>query len=186
VEEVLLPALAAHLLDAAPSTPEYEFGWRHATGWLSALKRLSAPASSDQAVLVFDATFRCEFDAIHAQALELVLRRAGMRTLSLTPTLDPARLGRALRALSPTAVVLTGRGTSLDAIGKLVYAVRGVAREAIVCDYRGAVPDTVASTVCRLGDSVIAARDRLVDRLAAPVAPAVRSTVLQSRSAQSA
>jgi len=186
VEEVLLPALAAHLLDAAPSTPEYEFGWRHATGWLSALKRLSAPASSDQAVLVFDATFRCEFDAIHAQALELVLRRAGMRTLSLTPTLDPARLGRALRALSPTAVVLTGRGTSLDAIGKLVYAVRGVAREAIVCDYRGAVQDTVASTVCRLGDSVIAARDRLVDRLAAPVAPAVRSTVLQSRSAQSA
>ncbi|HWF73361.1 MAG TPA: MerR family DNA-binding transcriptional regulator [Solirubrobacteraceae bacterium] len=168
VEEVLLPALAAQLVDSEPTTPEYQFAWRHATGWLSALKRLAPPASRPHSVLVFDATAPCDFDAVHAQALELLLRRAGMRTLSLTPALDPSRLGRALRALGPTAVVLTGRRTSLETIGKLVYAVRGVAQAALVCDYRGAVPDTGASTVCRLGDEVIAARDRLIERLDAP------------------
>jgi DNA-binding transcriptional MerR regulator len=186
VEEVLLPALAALLVDSQPASAEYEFAWRHATGWLSALKRLSPPASRDQAVLVFDATIPCDFDALHAQALELLLRRAGLRTLSLTPSVDPTRLGRALRALAPTAVVLTGRRTSLDTIGKLVYAVRSVAQTALVCDYRGAVPDTGASTVCRLGEEVIAARDHLIERLDAPARSGARSAPLPSRTARSA
>jgi hypothetical protein len=54
---------------------------------------------------------------------------------------------------------------SLDSIGRLVYAVRSVVHEAQVFDYRGAVPDTGASTVCRLGDTPIAARDLLLARL---------------------
>jgi DNA-binding transcriptional MerR regulator len=182
VEEVLLPSIASLLIESEPVTAEYEFAWRHATGWLSALKRLAPPASREQSVLVFDATVPCDFDALHAQALELLLRRSGMRTLALTPALDPARLGRALRALAPTAVVLTGRRTSLETIGKLVYAVRGVAQTALICDYRGAVPDTGASTVCRLGDEVIAARDQLVERLEASAQPAP----LRSRAARSA
>jgi DNA-binding transcriptional MerR regulator len=182
VEEVLLPSIASLLVESEPITPEYEFAWRHATGWLSALKRLAPPASREHSVLVFDATVPCDFDALHAQALELLLRRAGMHTLALTPALDPARLGRALRALAPTAVVLTGRRTSLETIGKLVYAVRGVAHTALICDYRGAVPDTGASTVCRLGDQVIAARDQLVERLEAPA----QMAPLRSRAARSA
>jgi len=48
-----------------------------------------------------------------------------------------------------------------------VYAVRSIAREVAVFDYRGAVPDTGASTVSRLGDSPIAARDALLSRLEA-------------------
>ena len=59
------------------------------------------------------------------QALELLLRRAGLRTLVLTAGIDPARLGRALRALRPGALVLGGGRAALDAVGRLVYAVRG-------------------------------------------------------------
>jgi hypothetical protein len=116
--------------------------------------------------MIFDASAPCDLDALHAQALEVVLRRSGVRTLSLTPAIDLTRLGRALRALEPRAVVLTGRRVSLDSIGRLVYAVRSVAREVAVFDYRGAVPDTGASTVHRLGDSPLAARDGLLARLA--------------------
>jgi DNA-binding transcriptional MerR regulator len=164
IEEVLLSAVATHA-EAGDSTAEYEFAWRHATGWLSALKRLSPPASRPNGVLLFDASTPCDLDGLHAQALELVLRRAGLRTLSLTSSVEPARLGRAIRALDPSAVVLTGRRASLDVIGRLVYAVRGSVQDVVVFDYRGAVPDTGASTVCRLGETPIAARDTLLARL---------------------
>jgi len=166
MEDVLIPAVAWHF-DPERTIPEYEFAWRHATAWLSALKRLSPPASRPEGILVFDASARLELDALHAQALELLLRRSGIRTLALSPAVEPVRLGRALRALAPNAVVLTGRRVALDEIGRLVYAVRGVAQEAVVFDYRGAVPDTGASTVCRLGDKPLAARDALLERLEA-------------------
>ena len=104
-------------------------------------------------MIIFDAAAPCDLDALHAQALELIVRRAGLRTLSLRARIDPARLGRALRGLHPRAVVLTGHRVSLDAIGRLVYAVRGVVQTVVVFDYRGAVPDTGASTVCRLGET---------------------------------
>jgi hypothetical protein len=115
--------------------------------------------------MIFDASTTCDLDSVHAQALELMLRRAGLRTLSLTPAIEPSRLGRALRALEPTAIVLTGHRVSLDAIGRLVYAVRSVTREVAVFDYRGAVPDTGASTVIRLGHSPVAARDTLLSHI---------------------
>jgi DNA-binding transcriptional MerR regulator len=159
IEEILLAAVAAHE-SADGVTAEYEFGWRHGTGWLSAL-----PAARPEGVLIFDASMAPELDALHAQALELVLRRAGMRTLSLTPAIEPTRLGRALRALDPRVVVLTGRHASLDAIGRLVYSVRSVAQDVLVFDYRAAVPETGASTVFRLGSQPIAARDLLLTRL---------------------
>jgi len=127
--------------------------------------RLSPPASRAEGVLIFDASVPCDLDSLHAQALELVLRRAGMRTLMLTPAIQLARLGRAMRALDPNAVVLTGRRVSLDSIGRLVYAVRTIVQEVVVFDYRGAVPDTGASTVCRLGETPIHARDTLLTRL---------------------
>ncbi len=115
------------------------------------MKRLSPPATRPEGVLVFDASTPNDLDALHAQALELVLRRAGLRTLTMTPAIDPTRLPRAVRALMPEAVVLTGRRATLDTIGRLVYTVRGLVQEASVFDYRGAVPDTGASTVLRLG-----------------------------------
>ena len=164
IEEVLLDAVTS-LFAPGPTTAEYEFAWRHAAGWLSAQRRLAPPASRRDGVMIFDASSPCDLDAIHAQALEVVLRRAGLRTLALTPSIELTRLGRALRALNPSAVILTGRRVSLDSIGRLVYAVRSIVREVVVFDYRSAVPDTGASTVFRLGDSPVAARDALLSRL---------------------
>jgi DNA-binding transcriptional MerR regulator len=164
IEDVLLEAVAA-IADRDPLTPEYEFAWRYATGWMAALKRLSPPARLPQGVLVLDASSLLELDALHAQALELVLRRAGLRTLSLSPALDPSRLGRALRALRPWAVILTGRSTSLDAVARVIYAARGVRNDALVFDFGGAIPDTGATTVTRLGSDAVVARDRLLERL---------------------
>ena len=169
IEEVLLEAVAAHADEAASgSTPEYEFGWRYATAWLSAIKRLSPPATHSAGVLVLDASAPLELDALYAQSLELMLRRGGVRTLSLSTAISPTRLARALPALAPRAVVLAGRGISLDALGRLVYSVRSVAQRAEVFDFRGAVPDTGASTVRRLGQTPLNARDLLLGRLEHP------------------
>lgn len=166
IEEVLLEGVAAHADEAAASsTPEYEFGWRYATAWLSALKRLSPPATRTAGVLVLDASRPLELDALYAQSLELMLRRAGVRTLSLSTAITPSRLARALPALDPRAVVLAGRGITLDALGRLVYSVRSVAHRAQILDFRGAVPDTGASTVRRLGETPLAARDVLLAQL---------------------
>jgi MerR family transcriptional regulator, light-induced transcriptional regulator len=170
IEEVLLDAVSS-LSEPGANSAEYEFAWRHAVGWLSAQRRLAPPATRREGVMIFDASTTCDLDAVHAQALEVVLRRAGLRTLSLTPSIEVARLGRALRALNPSAVVLTGRRVSLDSIGRLVYAVRSMVHEVVVFDYRGAVPDTGASTVFRLGDSPVAARGALLTRLQHASAP---------------
>jgi len=163
IEEVLLPAVDAHAATDG-ATPAYEFGWRHATGWLSAYKRLAPPAARPEGVLILDPWTPGETETLHAQALELVLRRAGLRTLSLMPATDRGRLGRAIRALDPRAVVLCGRAP-LDVIARLIYSVRSIASGVTVFDFRGAVPDTGASTVVRLGDSCIAARDCLLAEL---------------------
>jgi hypothetical protein len=178
IEEVLLDSVGT-LCEPGASTAEYEFAWRHAVGWLSAQRRLAPAATRRDGIMIFDASAPCDLDAVHAQALEVVLRRAGLRTLALTPAIDVTRLGRALRALSPSAVVLTGRRVSLDSIGRLIYAVRTIARQVVVFDYRSAVPDTGASTVHRLGETPVAPRDALLlaleqaaARANAPAAPA--------------
>jgi len=173
VEEMLLPAVA----DQAPAqrlTPAFEFAWRHATGWLSAHKRLTSPATRAVGVLILDPWTPFTLETLNAQALELVLRRAGLRTLSLTPATDRGRLGRAIRALEPRAVVLCGRAP-LDDVARLIYAVRSISGRVTVFDFRGAVPDTGASTVVRLGDSATAARERLLEALDATRASAAGS-----------
>jgi DNA-binding transcriptional MerR regulator len=166
IEEVLLQAVSAHADEAGhANTPEYEFGWRYATGWLSALKRLSPPAAGAASVLVLDASAPLELDGLYAQSLELMMRRAGVRTLSLSTAITASRLVRALPALAPSVVVLAGRSITLDVLGRLVYSVRSVVRGVQVFDFRGAVPDTGASTVRRLGQTPLAARDLLLATL---------------------
>jgi MerR family transcriptional regulator, light-induced transcriptional regulator len=164
IEELLLPAVADHAA-RGHSCAAYQFAWRHATGWLSALKRLAPPATRHQGVLILDAWTAPDLDTLHAQALEVILRRAGLRTLSLSAAIDRARLGRALRALDPSAVVLSGEGISLDEIARIVYAVRSAVPGVAVFDYRTAVPDTGASTISRLGQLPVGARDELLARL---------------------
>jgi hypothetical protein len=162
VEEILLPAVGALGEGPERQSPEYGFGWRWATGWLAAQMRTAPPAHRAEGILVIDATRPLDLDALHAQALEMVLRRAGVRTLALPVDLDPLRVGRALVALTPSAVVLVGRHASLDTIGRLIYAARRTGNEVGVYDFRGALPETGATTVPRLGERPLAAREKLL------------------------
>jgi hypothetical protein len=167
IEEVLLPTVEA--LAPAPGalpTPEYGFSWRYATGWLAATQRTAPPASRAEGVLVFDASHPPDAEALQAQALELVLRRGGLRTLTLTADSDPNRLSHAISALDPRAVVLTGHGASLDALGRLVFTARRVAGEDVaILDYRGAIPHAGSSTVEILPDGPLAAREAILARI---------------------
>lgn len=170
VEEVLL--VAVEELDDGDRTPEMGFAWRYATGWLAAAQRVAPPAHRVDGVLIFDASGMLDVDALHVQALELSLRRSGVRTLTLAVELDTERVSRALRALMPSAVVLAGRRATMDTLGRLVYAARRHAPGVDVVDFRGALPGSGASTVTRLGNTPLAARDVLLDRMAGLPAPA--------------
>jgi MerR family transcriptional regulator, light-induced transcriptional regulator len=168
VEGVLLPAVGAlaggdgvQRHDAPAGSPEYCFAWRYATGWLAAAQRVAPPSTRHEGVLIFDASRPLHVDALHTQALELFLRRGGLRVLALPIDLDSNRVGNALRALQPSAVVLAGGGAELDTIGRLVYAARKSAGEIDVLDFRGALPDSGASTVTRIGPDAGGAADAL-------------------------
>lgn len=183
VEELLLPAVEALGTPDGPAPPEYHVGWRQATGWLAASTRLAPPALGGEGILVLDATASYDLDALYVQALELLLRRAGVRVLTLDVDVDPSRLTRALRALAPAGVVLTGRRASLDDLGHIVYAVRRTVPGVEVLDYRDALPDTGASTVRRLGSEPVQARDALLARLEESAAERTAAPVREARRA---
>ncbi len=164
IDELLLPAVGG-CSDPAGTIAEYEFAWRHGMGWLAAIGRLAAPAARSETILLIDASVPCDLDALYALALEVVLQRSGLRTFCLTPAIERSRLGRALRAISPTALILTGRRSSLDTIGRLIYTARSMHRGVFVFDYRGALPETRGSVISRLGDSPVAAKEALMAML---------------------
>jgi hypothetical protein len=173
VEEVLLPALdALGPLDGESPSAELGFALRWATGWLAAAKRVAPGATRPEGILIFDGTGQCDIDALHAQALELCLRRAGIRTLLLTAELDASRLAHVLQALTPRLVVLTGRRAWLDAVSRIAYQTRGAVELVEVLDFRGALGEAGHSSVARLGTSAVGARDLLLARLNADAQPA--------------
>lgn len=167
VEEVLLPAVEA-LGREAGEGPEHGFAWRWSTSWLAAAMRVTPAATREECIVLFDASANGDLEALHVQALELALRRRGLRTLTIAVTQDPARTARALHTLDPRAIVLAGHGAGLDTLGRLVFAARRIGGEALtICDFRGALPDTgaTASSVLRLGGESLAAVGQLVDAL---------------------
>jgi hypothetical protein len=173
VESVLLAALELLEEDSA----ERAFALRYTTGWLAAATRVAPPASREEGALIFDASRPGDLDAPYVQALELFLRRGGLRVLTLPVELEAERVGAALRALRPGAIVLAGSGTSADALGRLVYASRQAEPGVDVFDYRSALPETGASTVKRIGPGPTAAGEQLRERLTGVVLrhPAVAS-----------
>ena len=175
VEEVLLPAVAGlgGPEGEAPSA-ELGFAWRWATGWLAAAKRVAPAATRPEGVLIFDASAAGDMDALHAQALELCLRRAGIRTVMLAAELDAGRLAHVLGALNPRLVVLTGRRAGLEALSRIAYGSRRSSEHVELLDFRGALPEADQSSVPRLGTSAIGARDLLLARLNAHDEPARR------------
>jgi MerR family transcriptional regulator, light-induced transcriptional regulator len=178
VETVLLAAVGS-LHEEEGISPEYGFAWRYATGWLAAALRVAPPATAMEGVLLVDATCPPDLDALHVQALELFLRRSGLRVLALPAQLETTRLGHALRALRPRAMVLAGNRASLDTLGRLVYAARqGTEGTLEVLDYRGALPDTGASTVIRLAQEPWAAASTVRELLANRAPAAARPPAL--------
>jgi MerR family transcriptional regulator, light-induced transcriptional regulator len=180
-EEVLLPAVGL----LAEGSPERAFAGRYATGWLAAATRVAPPASREEGALIFDATQPATVEALAVQALQLFLRRAGLRVLTLPVELDPTRVGSALRALRPGAIVLAG-SCSPDVWGRLVYAARQAEPGVGVFEYRASpssasalAPDStpvpgaapapdpavVTSTVKRVGPGPGAAAEQLRERL---------------------
>jgi DNA-binding transcriptional MerR regulator len=157
VEEVLLAALRRLRQASEGQGAEYCFGWRHATAWLASFQRLSPPASRPHGVLIFDATSPLDLDSLYIQALELWLRRSGLRLLSLPTSIPPGRLGAALRALQPQLLILAGGPPKLDRLARLVYATRQLCPGVGVVEYRGGLPSSGASTVPSLPPASVAA-----------------------------
>ena len=175
IEELMLPALER--ADERPGRDaESEVGCRWATGWLHAARRLVPPATRSECVLMFDSSSRLSVEAIHVQALELALRRAGFRVLLLSIGLEQERLVRAIRATSPRAVVLCGAEATLDVVGRLVYSVRQVGADARVLEYRDAMPVTGSHSIPSLGTGLAEAAARLKGTLSQ--APSGRATSL--------
>ena len=150
---MLLPGIEALAQDGGHDGPEYGFAWRWATELARRHRCACTPAATrDEGVVIFDASGPCDVESLYAQALELALRRRGLRTLTLALGLDPARSARALHAIEPRAIVLAGRRADLDALGRLVFAARRDRRRRVaIFDFRGALPDSGASTVDAAG-----------------------------------
>ena len=115
VDEVLLPAL--EMAERGPGgAAELEHACRWATGWLHSARRLAPPATRPQGVLLLDSGTRIGRESVYVQALELFLRRAGLRVLVLSTDLADSRFANALRALQPVAVVICGEAAQLDVL----------------------------------------------------------------------
>ena len=100
VEELLLPAIDELAADPDREA-ELEFAARWATGWLHGARRLASAASRPAGILLLDSSRGSDAEAVHAQALDLALRRAGFRVLMLSDELGEERLERALRRARP-------------------------------------------------------------------------------------
>jgi MerR family transcriptional regulator, light-induced transcriptional regulator len=146
VEEMLLPAVDE--LGADPEREaELEFAARWATGWLHGARRLASTASRPAGILLLDASRGSDAEAVHAQALDLALRRAGFRVLMLSDELGEERMERALRALDPTAIVLCGPGADTPSAVQLVRRIREAGFDAPLFGFRasGLIGDAIPS-----------------------------------------
>jgi DNA-binding transcriptional MerR regulator len=146
VEELLLPAIDGLAADPDREA-ELEFGARWAMGWLHGARRLASTASRPAGILLLDSSTGNDAESVHAQALDLTLRRAGFRVLMLSSELGDERLERALRALDPTALVLCGPGADTPSAVKLVRKIREVGFEAPLFGFRtsGLLGDAIPS-----------------------------------------
>jgi DNA-binding transcriptional MerR regulator len=146
VEEMLLPAVDRLAADPEREA-ELEFAVRWATGWLHGARRLASVASRPAGVLLLDSSRGSEAEAVHVQALDLALRRAGFRVLTLSNELGDERLARALGALDPTAIVVCGPGADTASTVRLVRKIREAGFDAPLYGFRagGLIGDAVPS-----------------------------------------
>ena len=136
VEELLLPALD-ELAGEGRAGAELEFACRWAMGWLHGARRLASAASRPAGVLLLDSSTGQDLESVHVQALDLSLRRAGFRVLTLSSGLGDERLGRAMEALEPSAIIACGTGAAAAGIAAQALQ-QGV--DAPIFRYRGDGP----------------------------------------------
>lgn len=165
VDEVLLPAL-----DMAAARPgmeaELEHGCRWATGWLHQARRLAPTATREAGVLLLDSGSPLGVEAVYVQALELSLRRAGVRVLLLSAELAERRFRNALRALEPAAVVICGGEARLDTLAGPLRRIRAELDSGPqLYGYRAARLISGREGIPSLGDEPQPATAALVDRL---------------------
>jgi MerR family transcriptional regulator, light-induced transcriptional regulator len=146
IEELLLPAIDRLAADPEREA-ELEFGARWATGWLHGARRLAPAASRPAGVLLLDSSRGQDAEEVPTQALDLALRRAGFRVLVLSNELGDGRLGRALGALDPTAIVICGPAADTPAAVGLVRKIRELGFQAPLFGFRaaGLVGDAIPS-----------------------------------------
>jgi len=172
IAELLLPAL-----EQAAARPgrevELEHACRWALGWLAGARRLAPPATRPEGILLLDSGSPLGPEAVHVQALELFLRRAGLRVLVLSAALADSRFRNALRALQPRAVVLCGSEASLDVLGGPLRTVLSGERRVRLAGYRAARLVSGSRGMTSLGDSPATATESLLEALAAPAARAI-------------
>jgi MerR family transcriptional regulator, light-induced transcriptional regulator len=144
VEEMLLPAVDELAADPDREA-ELEFAARWAMGWLHGARRLASTASRPAGILLLDSSRGSDAEAVHAQALDLTLRRAGFRVLMLSDELGEERMERALSALDPTAIVLCGPGADTPSAVKLVRKIREAGFDAPLFGFRasGLIGDAI-------------------------------------------
>ncbi|HKG36188.1 MAG TPA: MerR family DNA-binding transcriptional regulator [Solirubrobacterales bacterium] len=151
VEELLLPTLDA-LAAEEDGEAELEFACRWAMGWLHGARRLASAASRPAGVVLLDSSFGEPVEGVYAQALDLALRRAGFRVLTLSSELPEDRLQRAIEALEPTAIVLCGPGADAGAAGRLLTGIRRLGVDAPLYNFRGADLATSAIAIPSAGE----------------------------------
>jgi MerR family transcriptional regulator, light-induced transcriptional regulator len=165
VEEVLLPALDMAAL-RPENAAELEHACRWATGWLLSARRLAPESTREEGILLLDSGSPLGPESVYVQALELFLRRAGLRVLLLSAELAESRFRNALRALRPVAIVLCGDGARLDVVGGPVRKARGEAGPARLYGYRTARLVEGRRGVPVLGSSPAEATETLLGALA--------------------
>jgi MerR family transcriptional regulator, light-induced transcriptional regulator len=146
VEEMLLPAID-ELAAGEDRDAELEFASRWAMGWLHGARRLATTASRPAGILLLDSSRGSDAEAVHAQALDLALRRAGFRVLMLSDALGEERMERALSALDPTAIVLCGPGADTPSAVQLIRKIRDAGVNAPLFGFRasGLIGDAIPS-----------------------------------------
>lgn len=165
VSELLLPAL--ELAERRENgAAELEHACRWATGWLHGARRMAAVASRPEGVLLLDSGSPLGVESVHVQALELFLRRAGLRVLTLSASLAEGRFRSAVRALEPQAIVICGSDARLDVLGEPLRHMRAEQVPARLYGFRAARLVAGRDGIPSLGEDPSSAVGRLLEVLA--------------------
>jgi DNA-binding transcriptional MerR regulator len=151
IEELLLPTLD-ELAVADAREAELEFACRWAMGWLHGGRRLTSVASRPAGILLLDSGNGQDLESVHANALDLALRRAGFRVLMLSTELGEDRLESALRALEPTAILVCGPEAHASDAARLLTKVRALGVDVPLFNFRAAALAESAAAIPSAGN----------------------------------